>query len=690
MCVLCALVGLCLVGRVPRANASSTHRTSLVLDAQTDWVDPGGQFKMTLTIRSDLPLSDLGLKLVLYGQLASVTAFDETLVGREPAGELPLFATSVIPLTSISDRPASLGRVSLELGVSTSATSTGRSSTSPTLPLDCQPGSCAGVYPLEVAVVNMAAKLEKPLASLTSHLCYISNQQGSLPLRVALVLPLGEDIALGPDGQSTLSSKQVVSLTHVIDAISVLPHEPLSLELYPQLLVALSNDPKTRALYSKLVTYVRTHQAVNLEVLQAPFAPVDPSVLSSKGLQRDFAVQLTRGASQLEGVLGVAPQPNPFVSYAILNNGALQLLARQDIDEIVLPDTSVVNHEMTTPTDPFELALNAQSNSSALEALPHVVGLVSNSQLSTRFAKPGNDVVLVAHQFLAELAQIYFDLPGARQARGIVVVPQLTPSSTLFLRTVLNGLRSSSILSPSTVGALFSTLSVGANGEPRDLSLAEQRINAGSLTARAVNRAYASLNTVTSIAPSDSALLSSLGDSVLLGESTNLSSDVRAELLAAPGAELDVMRSSLGLSGTKSITLTSLTGTIPITISYSGAPGPMHVDLKMSSSELTFPSGASRELVLTKKDTALEVKVSTRTSGSFPLRIELTSPSGDVQLFVGTFTVRSRAVTGVAIALSLGALVVLALWWMRSFARRRRRSRRHVTPSVESGRAATP
>ena len=40
---------------------------------------------------------------------------------------------------------------------------------------------------------------------------------------------------------------------------------------------------------------------------------------------------------------------------------------------------------------------------------------------------------------------------------------------------------------------------------------------------------------------------------------------------------------------------------------------------------------------------------------------------------MGIFTVRSRAVSGVAIALSLGALLILAIWWTKSLIRHRRR-----------------
>ena len=133
-----------------------------------------------------------------------MSAFNQSLTGQEPAGELPLYASSVIPMRSIATRTRSGERVTLRLPVSTSATQTSRPQTSPTLLLDCQPGSCAGVYPLEVAIVDIANKAKKPVASFTTHLCYLANQKGSLHLHVALVLPLGNTVAPNGAGQSVV------------------------------------------------------------------------------------------------------------------------------------------------------------------------------------------------------------------------------------------------------------------------------------------------------------------------------------------------------------------------------------------------------------------------------------------------------------------------------------------------------
>jgi hypothetical protein len=76
---------------------------------------------------------------------------------------------------------------------------------------------------------------------------------------------------------------------------------------------------------------------------------------------------------------------------------------------------------------------------------------------------------------------------------------------------------------------------------------------------------------------------------------------------------------------------------------------------------------------LTLRDTNEILKVSTRTSGLYTFDVELLVPhQPTVLLGPARFVITSTAASGVAIALSLAALFVLALWWSRSILRHRR------------------
>jgi hypothetical protein len=60
----------------------------------------------------------------------------------------------------------------------------------------------------------------------------------------------------------------------------------------------------------------------------------------------------------------------------------------------------------------------------------------------------------------------------------------------------------------------------------------------------------------------------------------------------------------------------------------------------------------------------------------FKVAITLHSPSGGLLLSSGQISVRSTATSVVGIVLSLGAVVVLVVWWIRT-SRKRRALRRH-------------
>jgi hypothetical protein len=65
------------------------------------------------------------------------------------------------------------------------------------------------------------------------------------------------------------------------------------------------------------------------------------------------------------------------------------------------------------------------------------------------------------------------------------------------------------------------------------------------------------------------------------------------------------------------------------------------------------------------------------------MNVLVTSGDGSVVLDQSTFDVRSTAISGVGFALSIGAGLFLAVWWLRNW-RNGRRSR-HLVPAGNTG-----
>ena len=86
---------------------------------------------------------------------------------------------------------------------------------------------------------------------------------------------------------------------------------------------------------------------------------------------------------------------------------------------------------------------------------------------------------------------------------------------------------------------------------------------------------------------------------------------------------------------------------------------------------------------LRTQNTTLKVPVEARTAGVYPLKIDLTSPDGSLPLASAQYTVRSTAASGVGIVLSIGAALLLALWWGRDLHHGRRA--RQLVPAGAEG-----
>ncbi len=162
---------------------------------------------------------------------------------------------------------------------------------------------------------------------------------------------------------------------------------------------------------------------------------------------------------------------------------------------------------------------------------------------------------------------------------------------------------------------------------------------------------------------------------------------LRTLLLAVAASELDsdgrraytnevFTTVSEGISGfevleTSRITLASRTAELPITIRNS-QPLPIHVTFTVTSEKLRFPDGEVRSLRLEPGLNELDLRVETVASGDARLTVNLTSPDGRIDLATGTVDIRSTAISGLGLIISVVALAVLGAWWARTILRIRR------------------
>jgi hypothetical protein len=94
-----------------------------------------------------------------------------------------------------------------------------------------------------------------------------------------------------------------------------------------------------------------------------------------------------------------------------------------------------------------------------------------------------------------------------------------------------------------------------------------------------------------------------------------------------------------------------------------------------ASPRLDFPQGTRIPITLEPGSTLVTLRVRAPVPGDTPFDVRVTSPDGGIELAQTRVTVRSTAVSGIGLVLSVGAGAFLLLWWFHHWHRARRERR---------------
>ena len=101
-------------------------------------------------------------------------------------------------------------------------------------------------------------------------------------------------------------------------------------------------------------------------------------------------------------------------------------------------------------------------------------------------------------------------------------------------------------------------------------------------------------------------------------------------------------------------------------------PRDVTVRVHLESAKLLFPKGADQSVTLKPGSNTIRFTVEARASGTFPMKISVTSPNGRLQFGAPVLvTVRSAVFGGWAVGVTVVALLFLAGWWANHFRRTR-------------------
>jgi hypothetical protein len=448
---------------------------------------------------------------------------------------------------------------------------------------------------------------------------------------------------------------------------------PVTLEASPQTVAELATTGH-QSIVTELAGLAATptvHQFAS-----SPFVPVNASGLVDAGLAGELALQVAQGAEALSSYFprtssaaptgaGTGPLGTWFANDGV-DTTTLGQLQADGYSQVVVPAASVPNAPSNVSTaEPFPLSASPGSTMTAVAA---------NTDLASRFTASPRDPVLAASQLAAELAQIYFEKPNDTTPRIVAVVaPNSWADDPAFVATLLGALDGNPVIEPVTTKDLFSALPLSTcRSQCRTLPG-----GGGALPVAAIRTERGRVTGLATAAPSAAArgVTTQLGNLVLAGQSERLRGTEQSGVLRNAGAAVNAQLGQLQVSGDRTVTLTSQRGRVPVTI-YSAAPYPVTGTLTLTSDKLTFPNGQSQAVTLSpSRYSVFNVNVETRDSGLFKVGIALYSPGGGLMLSSGQVDVRSTATSVVGVILSLGAVAVLVVWWLRT-SRKRRSDRR--------------
>jgi hypothetical protein len=643
------LLTACPVLLVPAAPAAgdTQPRPAIHLASQTSWLAPATDAIIGVTLTGVDAATPVDIVVNVFPAVGSRSEFQRTLADhiRGPQVRGGVFST---PFASL---PVDPNGASLF-----------------TVPLTDHPIlTRTGVYPVRVELREKGGHV---LDHFDTHFLFVTSAPESSKLGVSLVLPFHAAPAYQADGTVKLAGSAVSQLGAYATALAD-PARTVPIVVHPTpetvaALTASTHAPDHQAL-AELAAAVAPGRG---ELVGGSWVPVDVSSLLDANLPTELDAQLRQGGGAIRTGFPIDPGSSTWIADDWLNAAALSALADRGVTRVVVPeaDLAPVTAQVLTPAQPFQLEGRPGRRVSAVSA---------DAGLTAHFTS--SEPVLNAHQLLADLAVLYLDAPAQR--RGVPVLgPRTWTADPAFLSTVLQGLATSPLLTPMTLDDLFAIPgAVTSRRQPLVRTPAKSDpTEPASFPAATIRDTRRRLDSFRTLLPSTVALGDDFERALLTGESDDLRARQRTTQVTDVQKRIAEQLKLIRLPGNRSITMTARKGQVPLTI-VNDAAFPVHVQLVLRSDKLKLAGGVqTMDLDLSRKITTVPITVEARTSGTFPLRISLLSPDGQVTLSTSRITIRSTAASGVGIILSVVAAVVVVSWWVRNI--RHGRRERHLVP----------
>jgi hypothetical protein len=650
-------------GRAGAQVAPGPGASRLSLVDRSPWISPGG------TVELDVATPGAsGNELVEVRVHAALDSPEELRTSMEENVGPILHRSPSVPLGFVPTGPDG----SRTIRIPTSTATTGDPVTA-TLP-------DPGVYPVVIA-------LEEPSGEITevrTPLIRLGTAEEPLVApRLEILADLSVPPTVLPDGRRQLTEDELERLGRVgalLEGSPTADPEPgaapvdATVSVSPDTLDALtaSGDDRAAPLLDALDEPSAERVAMGL-----PSIPLSAPAVLEADLDLFLVALVAAGRGTLEDRLEIPVETALWDAGDGIDRRSAETLAQMGLTHYVVgtapaPDASPAQ-------GPGERDL-VDAGPHALEAGAPLEALLVDTATSRALAGPAGDRADAAHVVLADLLL----RDGGRGTRVVVRVDDV-PAGSRLAHLVSLATRPGS---PVEIGPVTPGPAAGPGVEPDvepapvpDGFVVPDPSTDLTGVASTVLETSTAVDSFAGLVGDDSARADSLRQRIATSLATGLPASRRRALLDSVQSDVDSAFDGIALTGQTDLNLPSRSGTLPLQLANENE-FPVQVVLRISSDRLRFPEGERYDLDAAEGITRIDIPVEVRASGSVPTFVRITTPDGRVLLDDRRLDVRSTAISGVGLALSLGALAVLVIWWARSWRRNR--------PGSSAGRPGGP
>ena len=517
-------------------------------------------------------------------------------------------------------------------------------------------------------VINLQDNNGDVIDTLITHLLVLEDQQRPT-FHVAFVADLSAALAIQPDQTINLDTQ---NLFERAERLAERAEVPITVALQPETLQALaisgSESQQQLTDFAELLS--------DRPILNAPWVDLDEEAWRLVDDNDLIAGQYAYGTSVIGELVGRRPTRISKLD-ADATPETLALLRSNGTEAVIVQPSRIT--AATTDTSEFAPLQLTDSTGAAMTA----ISMNTSLQQTLNHADPE----LAGQRALTEIA---IEAANASIDRAILFdFDQLEPAA---LDVLLDGINERSNLRTSSLArALQVPVARNTDGQTTRASLRPTQApdlaqrSADIAVTRGTVDAYASM-----VSPAETPI-TALETLMRAATASSLSNEQSAAYTLSVFDAVLAGTANITIEPSDRITLTDRQASLLINI-RNGQPLPITVDLLLSAEKLRFVDGERFTQTLAPGNNEIMVRVETLASGDARVTVAMTSPGGRLELHQGVVDIRSTAISGLGLVISIIALIVLGGWWARTIRRvRRNRAAATVaaTDAATSGEATT-